>query len=117
MKLELSEVAIQQLKNEGMSAETNVLFLQYETDGCGCVVSGVPKLVELSPEELTKEEDISIIETEPAPYRAAIQKRVEWVYDDNLIIDYSSAANMFQLKSPNQMINPRLKFDSLKQTS
>ncbi|UTR14419.1 iron-sulfur cluster biosynthesis family protein [Salipaludibacillus sp. LMS25] len=114
MKLELSPAAVKQLKNEGKSVEANILFLQYETDGCGCVVSGVPKLIELSPVKITKDKDISIIETEPAPYRAAIEKRVEWVYDDKLMIDYSSSVNMFQLKSPNQMINPRLTFESLK---
>ncbi|SER68967.1 iron-sulfur cluster biosynthesis family protein [Salipaludibacillus aurantiacus] len=109
MILEVTKRAQKKLEELGLKPNESVLLIIYETDGCGCAVSGISKLQEVKPETLTEEE--KMIETEPAPYRAAIQKRAEWAYDENLKIDFS--ANTFQLKSPNEMLNPRMHYQPL----
>ncbi|WP_280768456.1 iron-sulfur cluster biosynthesis family protein [Salipaludibacillus daqingensis] len=112
MEIEITNSALQKIKESAINPNENVLLLQYETDDCGCVVNGVSKLVEIYEENLTDEE--IVLTTKPAPYRVAIQKRVEWVYDNDLKVDYSDSANMLQLKSPNQMLNPRMSFNAIK---
>ncbi|PYZ94292.1 heme biosynthesis protein HemY [Salipaludibacillus keqinensis] len=108
MNIQITNKAKDMLNELGLKSEKNILLLEYETDGCGCVVNGVSQLVELPEIELT-DQDL-IIETTPAPFRVAIKKRVEWIYDNNLKIDFSDGANMFQLKSLNEMLNPRMTF-------
>ncbi|RKL68715.1 heme biosynthesis protein HemY [Salipaludibacillus neizhouensis] len=110
MEVFITNEAINVINETASLQEDQVLFIQYETDGCGCVVSGVSQLVELKEQDITDRE--LLIETTPLPFRVAIEKRVEWIYDEKLIIDFSKNANMLQLKSPNQMINPRMSFMS-----
>ncbi|WP_416149359.1 iron-sulfur cluster biosynthesis family protein [Salipaludibacillus sp. HK11] len=114
MKIKITDTAKQIIIEQASDTNSHILVLQYDTDGCGCVVNGVSNLVEITEDKLTGEE--LLIETEPKPFRVAIQKRVEWVYDNELIIDFSDSANMLQLKSPNQMINPRMTFNPLQKT-
>lgn len=111
MKIQVTDIARQKMVEQGLDVELNILLLQYETEGCGCLVNGVTKLVEINEDNLTEQE--ILIDTEPAPFKVAIQKSVEWVYDDELKLDFSESANMLQLKSPNQMLNPRMTFNAL----
>lgn len=39
-----------------------------------------------------------------------IEKSKEVFFDESMTIDYSDQANCFQLKSPNQYLNPRMSF-------
>lgn len=112
LKILITDIARGKMEEQGLDPKRNILLLQYETDGCGCLVNGVIKLVEVKKDNLTDQE--VLLDTEPAPLKVAIQKSVEWVYDDALKIDFSDTANMFQLKSPNQMLNPRMTFNALK---
>lgn len=112
MKIYITDIAKQKVTEHGADLKRNILLLQHETDGCGCVVNGVSKLVEITEDNLTDQE--LLIDTVPESYRVAIQKRVEWIYDDEMKIDFSDSANMLQLKSPNQMLNPRMTFNALK---
>jgi uncharacterized protein YqkB len=114
LKVEITDLAAQKITEQGTNLPKNILLLEYETDGCGCVVNGVSTLVEIAEDDLTDQE--IVLDTEPKSFRVAIQKRVEWVYDDEVKIDYSDTANILQLKSPNQMLNPRMAFKALKTT-
>ncbi|MCE7794260.1 iron-sulfur cluster biosynthesis family protein [Salipaludibacillus sp. CUR1] len=108
MILEVTKRAQNKLEELGFKPNESVLLIIYETDGCGCAVNGVSRLQEVKPETLTEEE--KMVETESSPYRTAIQKRAEWAYDEKLKIDFSLSANTFQLKSPNEMLNPRMSY-------
>ncbi|MBM7584440.1 uncharacterized protein YqkB [Bacillus pakistanensis] len=81
------------------------LKLKYDTEGCGCVVSGVPILwyVE-NPDEV---DDIEI-ETN---FRPILVEKSKMVFlDEELKIDYSLDSNTFRLVSPAQIINGRMGF-------
>ncbi|MGE7779818.1 iron-sulfur cluster biosynthesis family protein [Peribacillus sp. NPDC097264] len=80
------------------------LQLKYDTDGCGCVVSGVTALWLV--DEL--EEDNQKVETNGVPLYVEKSKMI--FLDDIMTIDFVVEANCFQLKSPNQILNPRMSY-------
>jgi iron-sulfur cluster insertion protein len=80
------------------------LSLKHDTEGCGCVVSGVATL-ELK--ELKEDSEISI-ETNYVPL--LIEQKFTVFFDKRMTIDFVKSLNCFQLKSPNQMLNPRMTF-------
>ncbi|QKS70906.1 iron-sulfur cluster biosynthesis family protein [Paenalkalicoccus suaedae] len=108
MNITLTQDAIDQMKERVSFTAEEALFLSHETKGTGCVVNGVSDLIVMKKNELP--DVAAFIKTVPEDYTVAIDKRVDWVYDENLIIDYKADKQMFQLKSPNQMLNPRMTF-------
>ncbi|MBM7693196.1 uncharacterized protein YqkB [Peribacillus deserti] len=89
---------------EKIGGKSGFLKLKYDTDGCGCVVSGVTALwleTEISPGE---EE----VETNAGPLY--IEKSKAIFLDDRMQISFVETSNCFKLTSPNQIINPRLSF-------
>ncbi|MDQ0254402.1 uncharacterized protein YqkB [Evansella vedderi] len=110
MNIRLTESAQHVLNTRSSKIEDNILFIKYDTEGCGCVVSGVSKLLEIE----AIDEKLELVETSPCTYKVAYEKQYEWAYDENLIIDFNSASNTFMLKSPNQILNPRMSFTPLK---
>ncbi|GGJ79885.1 uncharacterized protein YqkB [Anoxybacillus voinovskiensis] len=78
------------------------LKLKYDTDGCGCLVDGVTALWLVD----QAEEDDVVVETNYVP--VLLEKSRLVFYDDNMVIDAVEGAGCFLLKSPNQILNPRM---------
>ena len=80
------------------------LKLKYDTEDCGCVMCGVSNLWLVHELE---SDDYEIKTNNGSIY---IEKSKEVFLDDNLTIDFNEQAYCFQLKSPNQYLNPRMSF-------
>jgi len=72
------------------------LKLHYDTEGCGCVVSGVPVL-----QVLGKPEQGDVLGT-GEPYAVWFEPQYEVFFEPQLRIDYNPARSSFILKSDNQ---------------
>ncbi|WP_071395664.1 iron-sulfur cluster biosynthesis family protein [Bacillus tuaregi] len=84
------------------AGKQGLLKLKYDAEECGCVMCGVTNLWLVN--EL--EDDDYAIETQ---YDSIyVEKSKEVFLDDVLTIDFQEATNCFQLKSPNQYLNPRM---------
>jgi uncharacterized protein YqkB len=103
MKITITDTASKKIE-EKIGQQQGYLKLKYDTEGCGCVVSGVTALWLVG--EI--DEDDRKIETSVGPIY--IEKSKEVFLNDNLKIDFSPNANSFQLKSPNEFLNPRMSF-------
>jgi len=85
--------------------EALFLKLKYETEGCGCVMSGVHELwCVVAPEE----DDVLITTNNGKSILVEQSKQI--FLDEVLAIDYSDVTQLFMLKSPNQIFNPRMRF-------
>jgi uncharacterized protein YqkB len=78
--------------------------LKYDTEDCGCVMCGVSNLWLVSELE---SDDYEIKTNNGSIY---IERSKEVFLDDNMTIDFNEQAHCFQLKSPNQYLNPRMSF-------
>ena len=104
MKIEITNEAMQKIIDK-IDHQEGYLKLKYDTEGCGCVVSGIPTLWYVrTPDE---GEDIEI---ETNSYPILVEKSKTVFLDEELKIDFSTASNTFQLKSPGQIINGRMNF-------
>jgi len=102
MQVTFTDEAIQQL--EPKLAENNERFLKikYDTEGCGCVMSGVTALW------LVEEQDQDDVNIE-TNYVPLVVERTKMVFlDDQLTVSYNESARSFMLKSPSQILNPRM---------
>jgi uncharacterized protein YqkB len=106
MQVEITERAVEELQTRKTLKEGRVLFISHETEGLGCVVNGVSDLISVQKSSLPP--TAILLETKPEPWSVAIDKKVDWIYDENLKIDFNDTASSFQLKSPNEMLNPRM---------
>ncbi|WP_188692497.1 iron-sulfur cluster biosynthesis family protein [Pullulanibacillus camelliae] len=102
MNITITDRANQALE-ELNTVENSLLKLKYETEGCGCVVSGVNELWVVTAPDV----DDIFIETNGTPILVERSKRV--FLDEALTVDYSDVTQMFMLKSPNQILNPRMR--------
>lgn len=103
MNIIVTERAARKIKDR-IDGKGGFLKLKYDTDGCGCVVSGVAALWLVN----QLDEDDREIKTNAGSIY--IEKSKEVFLDEHLIIDFTDKANCFQLKSPNQYLNPRMSF-------
>lgn len=101
MNIMFSERAKEQLTQE--KVEGKLLKLVYDTDGCGCVVNGV---AHLTVNDQVAENEIEIT-TNFIPVWIDRSKLV--FFEEEMTIDFLPQYFTFQLKSPNQMINPRMR--------
>ncbi|MFC4183177.1 iron-sulfur cluster biosynthesis family protein [Saccharococcus thermophilus] len=101
MNITFTEKAIQQL-TPILTQSKRMLKLKYDTDGCGCLVDGVIALWLVD----GADEDDLVIETNFVP--VFIEKSRLVFYDDVMTIDAGQGTNVFQLKSPGQILNPRM---------
>ncbi|WP_028401761.1 iron-sulfur cluster biosynthesis family protein [Ectobacillus panaciterrae] len=104
MRITITEEAEGKI-NELINGQEGMIKLKYETEGCGCVMSGVPTLWYVG---APKSDDDIIIETNYRPVLMEKSKRV--FFDEELKIDFSKTANTFQLKSPGQIFNGTMAF-------
>ncbi|WP_335869819.1 iron-sulfur cluster biosynthesis family protein [Bacillus sp. 2205SS5-2] len=104
MEITITKLAQEKL-TEKIANQDGFLKLKYETEGCGCVVSGVPTLWLV--EEIDQDEDV-VIEMNTMPILVEKSKMI--FLDETLKIDFSKTANTFVLKSPGQILNGRMSF-------
>ncbi|MFC0271482.1 iron-sulfur cluster biosynthesis family protein [Metabacillus herbersteinensis] len=102
MNITFTEEAIVKIEGKFENKTTHHLKLKYDTDGCGCVVSGVPALWIVT----EKDEDDELIETNYVPVLVEKSKMV--FLDEQLKISFNESANSFMLSSPAQILNPRM---------
>lgn len=103
MELKWTEQAIEKIEK---TFHEGFLLLKHDTEGCGCVVSGVSALWALESEPA----DTIKIETNYVP--VFIEKHTAVFFDEVMSIDFKKEQNTLQLKSPNQMLNPNLRFEN-----
>lgn len=101
MKIIVTEEAANKIKAR-IDGKNGYLKLKYDTEGCGCVVSGVSALW------LVNELDDDDHEIKTNIGSIYIEKSKEVFFEETMTIDFSEKANCFQLKSPNQYLNPRM---------
>lgn len=76
--------------------------LRYDAEGCGCAVSGVPTI--WLADELTGQ--CEAIETNGLPLYIQTSQKV--FFDEEMTIDYNEKAKTLVLKSPAEMLSPRM---------
>lgn len=103
MKLKVTEAASKKL-DEKISGKQGYVKLKYDIDGCGCAVSGVAALW-FEGEKDAEEHQISI-----GGIPIYIDKAREVFFDEEMTLDYKETNGCFQLKSPNEYLNPRMSF-------
>ncbi|WP_409251265.1 iron-sulfur cluster biosynthesis family protein [Bacillus sp. SCS-153A] len=103
MNITITEEA-QEVLMRKIGDKKGFLKIKYETEGCGCVVSGVPVL------EYVEQTGFDDIEFDTGFIPVLVEKSKQVFYDKELKIDFSSTSKMFQLKSPGQIINGRMNF-------
>lgn len=107
MKLQITDRAAEELHSLNEEKSMDTLYISHETEGTGCVVNGVSDLI--FTDHTLLPEEASYIDCSEDKFQAAIDKRVDWIYEESLILEFNEVSHMFQLKSPNQMLNPRMK--------
>lgn len=101
MKITITDHAAEKINQYRVGRE-GLLKLKYDAEECGCVMCGVTNLWLVS--EL--EDDDYEIETNNGGIY--VEKSKEVFLDEVLTIDFNADAHCFQLKSPNQYLNPRM---------
>ncbi len=104
MKLEWTESAIEKIKSK--MQERDSVLLKYDTEGCGCVVSGVSALW------IVDEEPEGTVQLETNFLPVYMEKTKMVFFDEQMTIDFKKEQHTFQLKSHNQMLNPHLRLEN-----
>lgn len=87
-----------------MSDGTKQLKFLHDTEGCGCVVSGVPAL------QLIGEPSVDDRKDQGDPFAYWFEPRHEVFYEPKMRVDYDPASGSFSLKSDNQIYTTNLQF-------
>jgi uncharacterized protein YqkB len=98
MHITFTDQAVEQLGGS-MQSGSGEIKLVYDSEGCGCAVSGVPTLWIVDRAEQQE------LRAEGTPYGLIYEKKHEVYFEDNLILDYDSARRAFMLKSRGQIYN------------
>ncbi len=102
MQVTFSKEAIEQLTPKLHDNKDRLLKLKYDTDGCGCVMSGVTAMW------LVEKEDQGDVKLDTNLVPLLVEKTKMVFLDEQLTISYNETANSFMLKSPSQILNPRM---------
>jgi uncharacterized protein YqkB len=102
MELTFTEDALERLQQK-ISGKKGYLKLKHDTEGCGCVVSGVAALWLIDQPEAN---DAKLSTNGPDVY---MDYNTEVFFDSMMKIDTASG-NHFTLKSPSETLNPTMKF-------
>lgn len=103
MKISITASAADKI-DEKRKGKQGYLKLKYDAEECGCIMCGVINLWLVN--EL--EEDDYKMETNHGSIY--MEKSKEVFFDESMTIDFNESAYCFQLKSPNQYLNPRMSF-------
>lgn len=101
MQIEITTLAAEQIRNQ-LHEQSATLKLAYDTEGCGCVVSGVAALwVVDGPGEFDRQ-------AENSSFELLYDWRHEVFFEERLIIDYLPQHRSYILKSNQQIYNARM---------
>ncbi|OBZ17443.1 MULTISPECIES: iron-sulfur cluster biosynthesis family protein [Bacillales] len=103
MHIQFSKAAIERL-SPYLQDGKSLLKLLHDTEGCGCVVSGVPALQLISEPSV----DDKLAQGEPFPFY--YEPRHEIYYEPQLRVDYNPSNDSFSLKSDSQIYTLHLRF-------
>lgn len=95
MHITFTESAVRRLAPLLEDGARKLKFL-HDTEGCGCVMSGVPAL------RLVSEATVDDKEAQGDPFPFLFEPRHEVFYEPHMKIDYRESAGAFSLKSDNQ---------------
>ncbi|KYC76019.1 iron-sulfur cluster biosynthesis family protein [Bacillus licheniformis] len=102
MQLEITAQARQAIQRATEPYPDKKIQLRYDSEGCGCAVSGVPVLW------LTDELSGSCEPLETNGVPIYIQSSQKVFFDEAMTIDYYEKAGALMLKSPAQVLSPRM---------
>lgn len=100
MHIEVGQAAQSEILQR-FGREGYALKLVYDSEGCGCAVSGVPQIWVVDPMEPSEESPAAAY----SPISILYEKRQEVFFEDNLRLDYNTEKKVFQLKSNQQIYN------------
>lgn len=100
MELVIMEEAARQLKT--IMQRKQILKLFYDTEGCGCGVSGIP-MVKIA--DKPGEKDIKI-DCSSHGISVYIHEKEKMFFDEAMTITFQNG--VFRLKSPNEILNPMI---------
>lgn len=103
MNITFSPSAVEKL-SPYLSDGAKQLKLLHDTEGCGCVMSGVPALQLISEGSV----DDRLAQGNPLPFW--YEPRHEVFFEPQLRIDYDANKHSFSLKSDNQIYTLNLRF-------
>ncbi len=96
MNVQFTEAAAQQLMPYIENGDKQLKLL-HDTEGCGCVMSGIPALQLIE----APSSDDALLQSEPFPLWHEPRHAV--FFEPQLRIDYDSSSSSFSLKSDNQI--------------
>jgi uncharacterized protein YqkB len=102
VRIDFTPAAVQRVEAE-LPGGRQKLKLLYDTEGCGCVMSGVPTLLSIA------EPDDGDERAEGGPIEVWFQKRYEVFFEEALKIDAREGSLDFVLKSDNQIYTTNLR--------
>lgn len=103
MHIIFSKAAIDRITPYLDNRELKLKFL-HDTEGCGCVVSGVPAL------QLINEPTVDDRLGQGEPFVYYYEPRHEIYYEPQMKIDYNAETGSFSLKSDSQIYTHHLRF-------
>ncbi|MBY6035605.1 iron-sulfur cluster biosynthesis family protein [Fictibacillus nanhaiensis] len=110
MEISFTRAALERLKSKRQGKE-GFIKLKHDTEGCGCVVSGVSALWLV---DQIEPNDTKISTNGPDVY---MEYNTEVFFDQKMSID-AQPGNHFSLKSPAEILNSSMKFyDQTKQNT
>ncbi|MEM5018287.1 iron-sulfur cluster biosynthesis family protein [Metabacillus indicus] len=102
MEIKWTDRAMKKIKGSVQAHSDKQVKLKYDTDGCGCVVSGVTALW------LVDEKDGDDVLIETNAYPVLVEKSKMVFLDEKMTIDFNETANSYMLTCPSQILNPRM---------
>ncbi|MDX8290777.1 iron-sulfur cluster biosynthesis family protein [Metabacillus indicus] len=102
MEIKWTDRAMKKIEGSVQAHSDKQVKLKYDTDGCGCVVSGVTALW------LVDEKDGDDVLIETNAYPVLIEKSKMVFLDEKMTIDFNETANSYMLTCPSQILNPRM---------
>ncbi|QAY66068.1 iron-sulfur cluster biosynthesis family protein [Paenibacillus protaetiae] len=102
MRIQFTPSAVNKLKPYLDGSGLQLKFL-HDTEGCGCVVSGVPAL------ELIREHGADDRLAHGEPFDFWYEPRHEIYYEPVMTIDFNPAKGIFSLKSDSQIYSVNVK--------
>ncbi|WP_409346843.1 iron-sulfur cluster biosynthesis family protein [Paenibacillus sp. MBLB4367] len=107
MQITFTEAALHETKRR-LGDEPYRLKLVYDSEGCGCAVSGVPTLWAENSETKPSVHPESKAEAN-APFPVVFEQRHEVFFEERMTVDYQPAKHAYMLKSGSQIYNGTMK--------
>jgi uncharacterized protein YqkB len=109
MQIDFTDHAVEQI-NGKLPQGTGELKLVFDSEGCGCSVSGVPTLW------ITDHAADQDLRTDGSPFRVLYEKQHEIYFEDRMILDYEPGRRSFVLKSGGQIYNANMRLIDKRET-